>query len=371
MKSVHKITLSLAEAKVCGVYLSLGFLWLTGMMMVSFFIGSSAQNLEQAFYAYIDLETQENNGVELVLSGTQYHEELVEKYEETMHIVPKFYGTVSPESFSYRQKVLQDATIEVVSTERQLDGYRLIDGEEFEENTKVQGKVWISDVCAKKYGCMPGDQIVEEISDGHRMEYAIAGIYESEDVEIFVPFHSYYTCVTKAGYAVEHEIYGYLLHSSDYAKVVKQLKKEHIVARCSFESSFKFVAILKIFLQTVFCVLIIVSMISFSHICQVIFQKRMPFMKRLYLLGMPASNIVQLYFFPLELIVCAGILFARYSEGIFGSYVESIVNEMFHENIYVDRFWGLFYIIFAFVFCNGVLFVLMRRLCKQIDREQF
>ena len=258
MKSVHKITLSLAEAKVCGVYLTLGFLWLTGMMIVSFFIASSAQNLEQAFYNYVDLQTEENNGVELVLSGTQYNEELVEKYEETMKIVPKFYGTVSPESFSYRQKALKNATIEVIFTDTQLDGHTLIDGEKFVENTEMQGKIWISDAFAKKYGCILGDQITEDISDNYKLEYIIAGIYESEEEELFVPFQSYYTGVTKAGYAVEHESYGYLLHSSDYAKVVKQLKKEHIVARCSFESSFKFIAILKIFLQTVFCVLIIV-----------------------------------------------------------------------------------------------------------------
>lgn len=363
MKYVYLIRLSVRELSYNKLLFFLSYLLLSCILTVSFFVATASGDIMNAFYTYVDELNGENKGIDVTLTGVQYSQQLAEKYEDFESVYPVFLGTVDAKTFLFKENVLEDVRIDILQKDFELS---VLEGEGLQSEKKENG-VWISKAFSEEYNCLVGDCVIQELSKEKSNCYYVKGIYEGEIQEILIPFEPYEQFMRSAGYYVDHEIQGVLPHAKDYVRVSRKLKKENITLQCMLEDNFKMLHTFQKFLDLVFLMLVLVGAITFTNLCNMIYEKRLSFLMRLKILGEKTSSLTLIFGWLIAAIVIASMVTAQIANVLYAKYVQYFMTELFGGISYAPNCFSVVHIVGAFVVCGVVLMWSMYGLYRKIE----
>ena len=308
---------------------ALSFVLLATTLAAAFFISTASSNMMQVFYDYANTMSPDEQGFLITLGGLRYSSlELVEDLPLD-EVYPEYLGSVDGEDFSVDGNTLESRCIYAAFVVD--DAYEVTEGIPFTDTENSSECAWISRKIADELDLGLGDHLTYRSGTDFETSYAIAGIYDDADVnkDVILPFETYYRSEISAGRNVNHEMYGVLSDSRDYASVVDTMRERKLSPYSVLDDSFQSLTLIHALFQVVFAVILVMGLWTFSNICGVILESRFRFVMKLRMLGIRTSHIAMAYAMIIMLITFLAFVLVAILNQNFSAFIREIATSLY------------------------------------------
>lgn len=311
------------------------FLWLTLSVIISAFTYAYMlkDSYIDSFYEDIDRKNQYKFSVDIM--GTNYS-----------HI-----DELNKLGFSKIDVVADNiinADFEINNTQNSYKISLLTDEKYF----KNHDAIYVSSKLLEENQLNLGDSICLFINDSSAKNYVIDGYFDNEnnpDVDIMLPFDTFYSVLRTFGMEVNHSLKGTLVDSSKYLEITKNAEDMNILLISEYDSGFKFIRIIESVFYVFLVLMTIFAFVSFYSIYRMLIKNRIEFINRLILLGAKHKDIDFIFCALSLMLILVSFLTSRISLIPVNKMIETLIK----DNL------GLYYVRNSTVWFNLILIMML------------